>query len=178
MQQNDEEIIVQIREQRRKGFDLLLENYGDLLYGAAMRMTGGSAEAASEIFKETLTKIWKNARNYNESKGVLFTWMINILRNQAFEYLRAKGMLQQLRLQSAEDYLLNHAEPPTSGKYFTVKEFMSLMRPDQLELMDMIYFKGMSYEEAARQLRFPSGTVKTRIRAVLSHFRKFLTIQS
>lgn len=176
MQYSDEEIISQLRAQTQHGFEMLIDTYASILFGAALRMTAGSEEAAKEICKEALYKIYKNARNYNESKGILFIWMLNILRNQALEYIRLKGLKNELLKQSSEEYLLQCQTKSAPHPSLTIDTLRQELRPDQLELLDMIFFKGLNHEDTAKQLRFPSGTVKTRLRAALGQFRKYLTV--
>ena len=39
-------------------------------------------------------------------------------------------------------------------------------------LIDMLYFKGYTQKEAAKELDTPVGTIKTRIRSCISNIRK------
>jgi len=39
-------------------------------------------------------------------------------------------------------------------------------------LIDMLYFKGYTQKEAAKELNTPIGTIKTRIRSCISNIRK------
>ncbi len=42
---------------------------------------------------------------------------------------------------------------------------VNLLRPNYRSIVDLIYFKGLSYAEVAKALCLPMGTVKTRRQA-------------
>ena len=49
----------------------------------------GSQETAKDILQIVFLKLWKNIKNYDESKGRLYTWMLNVVRNSAIDNLRS-----------------------------------------------------------------------------------------
>jgi RNA polymerase sigma-70 factor (ECF subfamily) len=48
------------------------------------------------------------------------------------------------------------------------------LNPDQRDLVHLIYFNGYTHAEASEHLGIPLGTVKTRLRAAVTHLRKIL----
>ena len=48
------------------------------------------------------------------------------------------------------------------------------LRPDERRALEMTYFAGLTYEEAATALEVPLGTLKSRISAGLRHLRDSL----
>ena len=84
---DDSKIIALLQSDPRKAIGEILTKYGDTLYGCVLRITQ-SKEVAEDIMQVSSVKAWKNAANYDSSKGRLFTWLLNIYRNTAIDKVR------------------------------------------------------------------------------------------
>jgi RNA polymerase sigma factor (sigma-70 family) len=63
---------------------------------------------------------------------------------------------------------LEAGEPDEASRLAAVALRHALLRlnPDQQEAIRLAYFGGLTYEETAKRLRIPLGTLKSRIRAI------------
>ena len=92
----DTEILVQmIKSKSEQGLNILYDNYCGALYGVLIRFLG--EEVADDLLKEVFLKIWKNIDSFDPKKGALFTWMLNITRNQAIDYLKLSNHEPQMK---------------------------------------------------------------------------------
>ena len=57
-----------------------------------------------------------------------------------------------------------------------IEEALDKLRQEQKQLMQLLLFYGMTKEAAAKKLKIPSGTVKTRVKAVVNNLMKSLNI--
>ncbi|MGA9230769.1 MAG: sigma-70 family RNA polymerase sigma factor, partial [Exiguobacterium oxidotolerans] len=55
-----------------------------------------------------------------------------------------------------------------------VREAVQALKPEQQELIELVYFKGLTQQQISDQLELPLGTVKTRIRSAIQALRKLL----
>ena len=55
-----------------------------------------------------------------------------------------------------------------------VRDAVSELKPDQQELIELVYFKGLTQQQISDQLNLPLGTVKTRIRSAIQSLRKII----
>mgnify|MGYP001766483760 CR=1 FL=1 len=85
-----EELIPLLLKKDDRSFTLLYDNYSKSLYGVIFTLIK-DREEAEDVLQEVFIKIWKNIDSYNESKGRLYTWMLNIARNTSIDKLRSKG---------------------------------------------------------------------------------------
>lgn len=173
----DTEIVALLKEGSNEGYEALYNQYGKTLYGIIYRMLMMDEVVSQDVLQDTFVKIWKNISQYKEEKGTFYTWIFNIAKNQAFDYLKSKSYNNKLKNQSIDDFIheAEHSESAyIKSELIGLSKLIQVLKNDQRELIDMVYFKGFTQEEAAKNLSIPSGTVKTRIRAALIHLRNYL----
>lgn len=130
-------------------------------------------EKAEDILQETFMKIWEKIHQYDAGKGSLFTWMLNIARNRSIDECRSKK-IQPANIQITGNYVNNIVDTSRLTQqldYIGVSEVVKNLRPQQQELIELIYFCGHTQAEAADILNVPLGTVKTRVRAAMQYLR-------
>lgn len=162
-------IVEMIKSKNEKGFHILYDKYSTSLYGILMKMVRNS-EIADDLLQDTFIKIWKHIEDFNPTKGTIFTWMLNISRNLAIDYLRSSAYRQQL-LHVDMDLFISHAEhistATSNARELESMDFKSSLlnlEPKYAEVIDMIFFYGWTHEQTALILKLPLGTVKTRVR--------------
>ncbi len=166
----DTGILVQmIKSKSEKGFTILYDNYCGALYGILMKFVRRT-DVADELLQDVFVKIWKNIDRFDPAKGTLFTWMLNITRNQAIDYLRSASYQQQLLHVNNDlfslhmDYIGSKALNTDEVEFKDIKSKAMQLDPKYAEVIDIIFFYGCSHEQAAHILKLPLGTVKTRVR--------------
>ncbi|MCC7437966.1 MAG: sigma-70 family RNA polymerase sigma factor [Armatimonadetes bacterium] len=169
-------LALQLRQRDRRAFGVIYDRYSGALYGVIVRIVQVE-EMAEDVLQETFIKIWKNAESYDNSRGTLFTWMLNIARNSALDKLRSSDHRQHRTNRSIEN-LVGEIDRQQSSSYnpevIGLREFVLKLKPDQQQLIDLIYYQGFTQSEAADQLGIPLGTVKTRVRSALIRLRELM----
>jgi RNA polymerase sigma-70 factor (ECF subfamily) len=174
LQISEEEIVGLLKEKDPKALRYIYDKYAVALHGVIYRIVP-VAEVAEEILQETFVKIWQHADSYDKQKGRLYTWMLNIARNQAIDKTRSSDFKNQTQTQNTDSYVY---AADTAGseeimpEHIGLKEIVQTLRPQQKELIDLIYFMGFTQAEAAEKLKMPLGTVKTRVRNAILELRK------
>jgi len=97
---NEEELVLLLLNQDQAAFSYLYDNYAGALNNVILRMVQ-EQQLAEDILQEVFIKIWNNIKQYDSSKGRLFTWMINITRNLTIDTLRSKGYKKQQKIISS-----------------------------------------------------------------------------
>jgi len=167
---DENELLDMLRRQDRKAFNYLYDNYSDALYGVVLKVVR-TEEIAQDLLQDIFVKIWKNVEKYNPEKGRLFTWMLNIARNTSIDYLR----VNRLEIQDIDSSVYAVEQNQTIYNELDskeLKEIVSRLKPEQQQLIEMVYWGGYTHEEAAQRLDMPLGTVKTRVRNALRDLRK------
>ena len=136
-------------------------------------------EEAEDVLQEVFVKIWKNIETYNQSKGRLYTWMLNITRNTAIDKLRSKGFNNSKKNLSSDNFvhLLDDSNKLTNRiDSIGLREFVNKLKPKCIQLIDLLFFKGFTQQEASEELEIPLGTVKTQNRNCMNDLRNYLKV--
>lgn len=156
----------------------LYDNYAEALYGVAYRICPPE-ENAQDILQDAFVKIWKNIRKYDPSKGRLFTWMVNIVRNTAIDRLRKekKSINVEIQNDGADVYSINNLFDKQKPEHIGVLDLLYALEDGVKETAALLYVKGFTQQEVADELNLPLGTVKTRARIALRELRKHFDLK-
>ncbi len=172
----EEELVSLLKNKDMVAYNALYDNYSAALYGVIARVVPAE-EIAEDILQDVFVKIWKSIESYDKTKGRLYTWMLNIARNSSIDYARSKQSKLDTKIQDIDNsvYEVNkQTSTAMNTDTIGVKEEVVKLKDDYRILIDLIYFKGYTQEETAKQLNIPLGTVKTRVRAAIIELRKTL----
>ncbi len=173
---SEEELVKRLQNQDENAFSYLYDNYAAALTGVITRMVDDE-HLAEDILQETFVKIWNNFKQYDSSKGRLFTWMINITRNHTIDMLRSKGYKKQQKISDDENVVSNLRDKSSYIERFDsigIRKKVQNLKPDQKIIIDLAYFGGYTQEEISKEMKIPLGTVKTRMRSAILELRKLL----
>ncbi|MDQ0594170.1 RNA polymerase sigma factor (sigma-70 family) [Chryseobacterium ginsenosidimutans] len=173
---SEEQLIVLLKEKNETGFHHLYDNYSGALYGVILRIVQ-SKEYTEEIIQDVFVKIWNSIHQYDSSKGRFYTWMINIARNTAIDYLKSKSFQNELKNQPLPDFVYNSAELSTtnnSSDFIGFNNVLETLEIDKQELIDLAYYQGYTQNEISEKLKIPLGTVKTKMRNALMKLKDLL----
>ncbi|CAM3614325.1 RNA polymerase sigma factor [Flavobacterium gelidilacus] len=171
-----EELIKELLKKDDKSFTLLYDNYSKSLYGVIYNLIRNTEEA-EDVLQEVFVKIWKNIDSYNESKGRLYTWMLNIARNTTIDKLRSKNFNNSQKNLSSDNFvhILEDSSRATNRiDAIGIKEFIMKLKPKCVQIIDLLFFQGYTQQEASDELEMPLGTVKTNNRNCMNELRKMI----
>jgi RNA polymerase sigma-70 factor (ECF subfamily) len=168
----EHELVASLRTREEQAFSYLYEHYSGALYGVIKQIVG-DAELSNDVLQEAFVNVWRRIDSYDETKGRLFTWMLNIARNAAIDKIRSKGFQQsQLQIPLDGEVIQPSVRPGIDD--YGLKKLILKLKDEQRLLIDLSYFQGYTHEQIATALHIPLGTVKTRIRSALIQLRALM----
>ena len=173
-----EEILPLVLKRDERSFTTLYDMYSKSLFSVITNLIK-DREEAEDVLQEVFVKIWKNIDTYNESKGRLYTWMLNIARNTSIDKLRSKGYNNSKKNLSADNFVhLTDDSNKLNNRIDTIgiREFVQKLKPKCIQIIDLLFFKGYTQQEASDELEIPLGTVKTQNRNCMNDLRNFLKV--
>jgi RNA polymerase sigma-70 factor (ECF subfamily) len=177
----DGELVDMAREGDSTAFEYLFNRYNDALHQLYLQKTGGNGEDTDDLIQEIFVKAFLNLAGYNK----IYTfgqWIYTIARNTFIDYVRKRR--DNLSIDNTRgEYIpppiastLNPEENIISQQQRAqIEEFMAKMSPKYRRLIELRFFKDLSYEEIAEQLDLPLGTVKTQIHRARASLMSFIT---
>lgn len=171
---NEYELVQMLKRQESAAFTYLYDNYSHSLYAIVLNIVNDH-EIANDVLQETFVKIWRQISTYDQGKGRLYTWMLNVARNASIDKLRSKGFRQEKQNQElSENVYQNAVDAGLNIDKLGLRKLVHQLKQDQKELIELAYFQGYTQEEMSQVLQIPLGTVKTRMRAALVELRKLM----
>src|SRR6266702_3261241 len=156
--------------EKRASFEREALVHLDALYRVALRLTNNAADA-DDLVQETMLKAYRAWDQYEKgtnAKG----WLLTILRHAFInEYRRRTRHPETVDLDAIEPYSVFgdvQADDPQGTFFDRIVDDEVLRAIDQLpeqfrETVVLSDVEGLSYEEIARILEVPVGTVKSRL---------------
>jgi len=172
----ENELVLLLQSKDQKAFAYLYDNYAPALNGIIFRLVEDKA-LSEDILQEAFVKIWNNFSSYDNTKGRLFTWMMNLTRNLTIDTLRSKGYKKQAKISGDEKSVDNLQDASSTIDKFDsigLRKQLANLKPDQRIVIDLAYFNGLTQDEIAKEIGIPLGTVKTRMRTAILELRKLL----
>lgn len=167
-----------MRSKDKSSFEYLYDNYSGALYGAIYRIIR-KEEIAEEVLQDVFLKIWDKIESYDAAKGRLFTWMLNLAKNQAIDKTGSKEISKENKTGALENFVSD----VKSGEFVEqrieaigVKDILTSLPEDQRFIVEHLYLKGYSQSELADEFNIPLGTVKTRLRIAMKQLRTILKV--
>ena len=158
--------------------EYLYNHYSSALYGIISRVIK-KEEVAEEVLQDVFLKIWNRFDHYDASKGRLFTWMVNLARNQAIDKTRSKEIGKDSKTIDIEN-VVNQVDrkeyTEQSIDSIGLRDVLRNLTQDQKFIVEQLYFKGYSQSEVADEFNIPLGTVKTRLRLAMQQLRTTLKL--
>jgi RNA polymerase sigma-70 factor (ECF subfamily) len=175
-QPSDGALIVLLRTQPAAGVAALYDRYGRLVFSMALRIAQDHG-AAEEITQDVFLRCWRNIDRYHPQQSSLVTWLLAITHHRAIDELRSrrgKDMRREISgeaihplatLETGFDEALLRGE---------VQEALHLLPPAQRDVIELIFWGGLTRREVADRLQLPLGTVHTRLRLGMEKLRAAL----
>ncbi|WP_413775583.1 RNA polymerase sigma factor [Micromonospora sp. RTGN7] len=159
-------------------FGVLYERHAGVLHGYAYRRLG--REAAEDVVAETFMKAFRARRTYDLRHSDARPWFFaiairEIARHHRVEQARYRALLRSARDRGAEDLADRVADAASARAWRRplVEALARLSRRDR-DVLLLIAWADLTYEEVARALGIPLGTVRSRLHRARRNIRKCL----
>jgi RNA polymerase sigma-70 factor (ECF subfamily) len=160
----------------RNAFKELHDHFAPRIHAFLLR-SGLQRSVAEDLTQEVMTKLWRHVDQFDRTKSSLSTWLFCIARNARIDHLR-----RQRGEPPIGDEALSVPDPGQAPDEAVsalqweerVRAAMSNLPSEQLAMVKLAFFDGLSHREITEQTGLPLGTVKGRIRLALARLRRGL----
>ncbi|MBE7711393.1 MAG: RNA polymerase sigma factor [Cyanobacteria bacterium SIG31] len=123
-----------------------------------------------DLEQEVYIKAWKNSDKYEE-RGSFKSWISTVAKNVSKDYLKSAGF-RNSQSTTSDELVLNMVSDKkkvpeelmvAAERQTRIINAVESLRPKLREAVLLCEIYGYTYEEAAKKLRCPLGTIKSRI---------------
>ena len=157
----------------------LYDRYSGMLLALAHRVLSDVSDA-EEILQEAFLQVWNQAERYDPGRSSVSTWLVLITRSRAIDRLRSRRVAERTVASAEKEKRQTHTSP--SGPADVLRDErrrrlggeLSKLPPEQRQVLEMAFYRGMTQSEIAAESGVPLGTVKTRTLLAVKKLRRAL----
>ena len=181
---SDETLLIAVgNNQDIDAFNQLFARFSKKIFALGMKLTRNE-QLANDLIQESMLNVWQKAPLYDLDKGSAKGWIFTLSRNRCFDMLRKQK--RQPNCISADDIwpLESGAEPTLvhedmggqEVELSLIEGYFEQLSDPQRAVVEQIYLKDRTHEEAAAYLQIPLGTLKSRLRLGVAKLRNLICV--
>jgi RNA polymerase sigma-70 factor (ECF subfamily) len=154
-------------------YEHLIEQHIPRLRRYARALTGDRV-MADDLVQDTLERAWNKLHLWRRGSD-LRAWLFTVMHNVYVNQLRSRAAYAAVPLDESE---LNITEGPRQTDRLEIRDLDIALRklPDeQREVLLLVALEQLSYEETARALGIPIGTVMSRLSRARERLRRLVS---
>ena len=179
---HDYQLVIQAVEHKsERAYAELMDRYRDSIYFMLLKMVNNKDDA-DDLTIEAFGKAFKKLDQYTPNYA-FSTWLFKIASNNCIDFIRKKKKNTfsmnrsvegeesgEMEMDVKDDELDPEQAYMQEQKIQMLHQVVDKLKPRYQRLVQLRYFKELSYEEIAEEMEIPIGTVK----AQLFRAREFL----
>jgi RNA polymerase sigma factor (sigma-70 family) len=170
--QYDYKLVEAAKKGDQNAYAELLGRYRDAIYFLLLKMVNSPIDA-EDLTIEAFGKAFKNIDQYAPNFA-FSTWLFKIATNNCIDFIRKRRTNHVSLDQSEEDQEWVSNTMQSTGpdpeenmikdqKVKLMRDVVNKLKPRYRKLVELRYFNEFSYEEIAKELNLPIGTVKAQL---------------
>jgi RNA polymerase sigma-70 factor, ECF subfamily len=165
----DSDLVARIAAGDEAAFRGLFRRYAPNANALAVRVVR-QPFLAEEIVQEVFLAVWRDPENFDAERGSVKSWLMGMVHHRAVDAVRREES-QRRRAEESIPEAVDPADDPgvTVPEQVGMPQDRAAVRGaledlpgEQRQILELMYFGGMSQSNIADRLRLPLGTVKSR----------------
>ncbi|MBM76884.1 MAG: RNA polymerase subunit sigma-24 [Crocinitomicaceae bacterium] len=181
----DDQLIKNFINGDNQAFDMLLNKYQNRIFSYVIQLVH-DYDLANDIFQDVFIKVVTHLkRNSYNHQGKFLSWVLRIAHNQVIDHFRKDAKMPSVGKNSSnEDFnifdVLKLEESSIEDEivkkqiFSDVRVLVEQLPHDQMEVVKMRYFSGMSFQDIADNSNVSINTALGRMRYALINLRKMM----
>lgn len=175
-ERNEKELLLSAKRGEMWAFEELIRLYERGVFGYLLRLTGDK-EDAQDVAQETFLKVFNSISSYDTERPFK-AWIYTIATRTLYDWFRKKKVRKELYIIDDEDSGFETIDETDAYKRIDTGHDLEIalkkIKPAYKSVLLLYYMQGFTYEEIAKILSEPLGTVKTNIRRAKIALRDIL----
>ena len=167
-----------IEQGDEEAFRGLFGRYGPTAKALALRVVR-QADLAEEIVQEAFLAVWRHPERFERHRGSVRAWLMGMVHHRAVDAVRREEAQRRRAgdmVASAMEEVADHSDDVVDrlslpGERRLVRDALSELPNEQREVLELMYFDGLSQSLIAERTGLPLGTVKSRALLAMRRLR-------
>lgn len=163
----DRELVRRVGGGDEDAFRRLFRRYGPTALSLARRIVR-QPFLAEEIVQEVFLAVWRDPGGYDAERGSVRAWLMGMTHHRAVDAVRreeaskrrAAEALPETDVEDPAVVVVEELGIPEERK--AVRSALDGLPADQRQVIELMYYRGLSQSRIAERLQLPLGTVKSR----------------
>jgi len=135
---------------------------------------------AEDLFQDTAVRVFKNVDKFSKNSNFK-SWVMVIMRNTFINDYRKKKRRRKIYDKNVDTYTFNSLANSVENegeKNFVVMELLGMIErlDENIKKPFVMSYEGFKYEEIAKEMELPVGTIKSRIFQARKQLKKQFSI--
>ncbi len=165
----DRRLVRRIEGGDEEAFRSLFATYAPSAMALAVRVVR-QTQLAEEIVQEAFLTLWRTPGIFDERRGSVKAWLMTMVHHRAVDAVRREEA-QRRRSDEMVGGIREETDDPTDAvveavaapaERDAVRTALRSLPDDQREVLELMYFEGLSQSQVAARTGAPLGTVKSR----------------
>lgn len=182
--QTDEQLVTAYANGDNEAFDILLRRYEDRIFTYIINIVKNK-DVADDVFQETFVKAIATIRQgrYTDN-GKFSAWLMRIAHNLIIDFYRQEKSENTVSADQEECNVLNRRDLSeeniedllvTSQIHTDVRRIMEALPESQKEVINMRFYRNMSFKEIAEATGVSINTALGRMRYAILNMRRIVS---
>jgi RNA polymerase sigma factor (sigma-70 family) len=162
-----------VKEDKLSELAVLFERYHIKMYNFFLKLTFDKT-ASHDLTQNLFYRILRYRKTYKDNNSFK-SWVYQMARNVHSDYYKQQKKTHD-RFQYVEHYNDSHAtpdEPYTEDDFERLDKALSLLKPDQQEILILSRYQGLKYEEISKVCNTTVSAVKVQVHRALKQLKNF-----
>jgi RNA polymerase sigma-70 factor (ECF subfamily) len=159
-----------------EAFTVLFDHFRPRVHSQMLRL-GLAPFVAADVTQDVMETIWRKAHLFDRQKAAAATWVFRIATNRRIDVRR-----RSREFACEPEHFFGLPDPAAgsddridaAAREASVRAALDDLPREQLTLVQLAFFEGLSHATIAQRLKLPLGTVKSRLRLAFAHLRRLL----
>jgi RNA polymerase sigma-70 factor (ECF subfamily) len=166
----DRDLVARLRAGDEAAFRGLFDRYASTANALALRVVR-QAHLAEEIVQEVFLAVWRSPEGYDGARGSVRSWLMGMVHHRAVDAVRREEAHRR-RADSLAAHTRDETAPDPADDVVAaigrpeerrlVLAALDELPTEQRQVLELMYFDGLTQTQIAERTGLPLGTVKSR----------------
>lgn len=177
----DSDLVSRIGKGDEDAFGGLFRRYAPSARALAQRVVR-QTNLAEEIVQEAFLAVWRHPDSYDAERGSVKSWLMGMVHHRAVDLVRREEANRRRSDDAIAGMSVQEPDPAEEvadqidlpQERAAVRSALDELPAEQRQVVELMYFEGMSQTKISDRLGIPLGTVKSRTLLAMRRLRAAL----